>query len=84
MKPTIAQKSPYPIDIETGKTYYYCSCGNSKNNLFVMDRIQVHLFHLLHTKLKKLKQLIFVDVNNRLLSRFVTEHIQKYKYIERK
>ncbi len=34
MKPTIAQKSPYPIDIETGKTYYYCSCGNSKKQPF--------------------------------------------------
>tara|TARA_B110000093_G_scaffold80921_1_gene87739 strand:+ start:754 stop:1086 length:333 start_codon:yes stop_codon:yes gene_type:complete len=50
-----------------------------KNNLFAMGRIQVHLFHLLHIKLKKLKQLIFVDVNNRLLSRFAMEHTQNFK-----
>ncbi len=27
--PTIAQKAPYMIDVEAGKTYYYCSCGLS-------------------------------------------------------
>ncbi len=34
MKPTIAQKAPYPINVEAGKTYYWCSCGKSKNQPF--------------------------------------------------
>ena len=34
MKPTIAQKSPYAVDVTAGKTYYWCSCGNSKNQPF--------------------------------------------------
>ncbi len=34
MKPTIAQKTPYPITVEAGKTYYWCSCGKSKNQPF--------------------------------------------------
>lgn len=25
----VAQKSPYPIAVEAGKSYYWCSCGKS-------------------------------------------------------
>ena len=28
-KPVIAQKSPYPIEVEDGKSYYWCQCGQS-------------------------------------------------------
>lgn len=27
--PHIAQKAPYPVEVEAGKTYYWCSCGLS-------------------------------------------------------
>ena len=30
----IAQKAPYPVDVEEGKTYYWCSCGRSNNQPF--------------------------------------------------
>jgi CDGSH-type Zn-finger protein len=26
---TIAQKSPYPVEVEAGKSYFWCSCGKS-------------------------------------------------------
>ena len=29
-QPTIAQKAPYPVAVEAGKTYYWCACGQSK------------------------------------------------------
>ena len=32
--PTIAQKGPYPVSVEAGKSYYWCSCGLSKNQPF--------------------------------------------------
>ncbi|MEL6682123.1 MAG: CDGSH iron-sulfur domain-containing protein [Pseudomonadota bacterium] len=32
--PNIAQKSPYPIEVEAGKSYFWCSCGQSKNQPF--------------------------------------------------
>ena len=32
--PTIAQKAPYPIDVEAGKTYYWCTCGKSAKQPF--------------------------------------------------
>lgn len=34
MKPEIAQKNPYAVDVESGKSYYWCSCGKSKNQPF--------------------------------------------------
>lgn len=34
MKPHIAQKAPYQVTLEAGKTYYWCSCGLSKNQPF--------------------------------------------------
>ena len=34
MKPTVAQKSPYAVEVVAGKTYYWCSCGKSKNQPF--------------------------------------------------
>ena len=32
--PMIAQKSPYPVEVEAGKTYFWCACGQSKNQPF--------------------------------------------------
>lgn len=32
--PHIAQKGPYPIELEAGKTYFWCACGQSKNQPF--------------------------------------------------
>jgi len=33
-QPHIAQKSPYPVAVEAGKTYHWCACGQSKNQPF--------------------------------------------------
>jgi len=33
-EPTIAQKAPFPTDVEEGKTYMWCACGNSSNQPF--------------------------------------------------
>ena len=30
----IAQKSPIPVDVEAGKDYWWCSCGQSKAQPF--------------------------------------------------
>jgi len=32
--PKIAQKAPYLVDVEEGKTYYWCSCGLSAKQPF--------------------------------------------------
>lgn len=33
-KPTIAARSPAPVDVEAGKTYFWCACGRSANQPF--------------------------------------------------
>lgn len=30
MKAHIPQKAPYPVDVKTGESYYWCACGLSK------------------------------------------------------
>ncbi|MEQ3707973.1 MAG: CDGSH iron-sulfur domain-containing protein [Tateyamaria sp.] len=32
--PKIAQKAPYPVDVEAGKSYFWCACGQSANQPF--------------------------------------------------
>jgi CDGSH-type Zn-finger protein len=32
--PVIAQKAPYPVDVEAGKKYFWCACGRSGNQPF--------------------------------------------------
>ena len=32
--PDIPAKTPFAIDVEAGKDYYWCSCGKSKNQPF--------------------------------------------------
>lgn len=33
-KPIVAQKSPFAIDLEAGKTYWWCACGRSAKQPF--------------------------------------------------
>jgi CDGSH-type Zn-finger protein len=33
-KPTIANKQPKPVELEEGKTYAWCACGQSSNQPF--------------------------------------------------
>ncbi len=33
-EPVIAQKAPYRVDVEAGKTYFWCSCGQSRSQPF--------------------------------------------------
>ncbi len=32
--PEVAQKGPYKVTLEKGETYYWCTCGKSKNQPF--------------------------------------------------
>ncbi|MGE5145432.1 MAG: CDGSH iron-sulfur domain-containing protein [Candidatus Eiseniibacteriota bacterium] len=33
-EPKIAQKAPYGVQVEAGKNYFWCACGQSKNQPF--------------------------------------------------
>jgi len=30
----VAQKGPYPVAVEAGKTYHWCACGRSRSQPF--------------------------------------------------
>ena len=32
--PVIAQRAPIPVDVDVGKTYFWCACGKSQNQPF--------------------------------------------------
>lgn len=32
--PEIAQKAPYPVDVEAGRKYFWCACGKSGKQPF--------------------------------------------------
>lgn len=32
--PILAQKSPFPVAVEAGKTYFWCACGRSAKQPF--------------------------------------------------
>jgi CDGSH-type Zn-finger protein len=32
--PKIAQKTPFGVQVEAGKTYFWCACGQSKSQPF--------------------------------------------------
>jgi CDGSH-type Zn-finger protein len=33
-QPSVAQKGPFMIQVEAGKDYWWCACGQSKNQPF--------------------------------------------------
>jgi CDGSH-type Zn-finger protein len=33
-EPKVAQKGPYPVVVEAGKTYFWCACGGSASQPF--------------------------------------------------
>lgn len=33
-EPVVAARNPYAVELEQGKTYYWCACGRSKNQPF--------------------------------------------------
>ena len=32
--PIIAQKAPFAVEVEAGKSYFWCACGRSQNQPF--------------------------------------------------
>jgi CDGSH-type Zn-finger protein len=34
MNPEIARKSPFAVDVEAGKSYWWCACGKSRTQPF--------------------------------------------------
>jgi CDGSH iron-sulfur domain-containing protein 3 len=52
-EPIIAQKSPFPVDVEAGKSYWWCACGKSKTQPFCDGSHQGSDFSPLEYKAEK-------------------------------
>lgn len=33
-EPVVAQKSPFGVEVQAGRSYWWCACGRSKNQPF--------------------------------------------------
>lgn len=53
MQPNVAQKSPYAVEVEAGKSYYWCSCGLSKSQPFCDGSHQTGAFTPVEYKAEK-------------------------------
>lgn len=58
-EPVIAQKSPYGVEVEEGKTYFWCACGKSAKQPFCDGSHQDTEFLPEKYKAKESKQVFF-------------------------
>ena len=72
-----AGESAIAVDVEEGKSYYWCSCGKSSKQPFCDGSHKGQNLILLPIKLKQQKKCFFVLVNKLTINPFVTVHITK-------
>ena len=75
----IAQMSPYPIDVVEGKSYYWCSCGQSAKQPFCDGSHKGTTFNPVVFKATETKKNIFVDVRLLKINLFVMDLTVAYK-----
>ena len=55
----VSQKSPYLVEVEAGKSYFWCSCGRSEKQPFCDGSHKGTTFTPLKFEAEKSKQLFF-------------------------
>jgi len=55
----VSQKSPYLVEVEAGKSYFWCSCGRSEKQPFCDGSHKGTTFAPLKFESEKSKQLFF-------------------------
>ena len=60
----IAQKAPYAVDIESGKSYWWCSCGKSASQPFCDGSHQGTSFTPVEYKAEESKTAYFCGCKN--------------------
>lgn len=63
-EPNIAQKGPFPTDVEEGKTYFWCACGRSANQPFCDGSHKVTEFTPIKYVATETKRLFFCGCKN--------------------
>ena len=55
----VSQKAPYLVEVEAGKTYFWCSCGRSEKQPFCDGSHKGTTFTPMKFEAEKNKQLFF-------------------------
>lgn len=58
-QPRVAQKSPYAVTVEAGKSYWWCSCGKSAGQPFCDGSHQGTAFAPVEFKAEKSETIYF-------------------------
>jgi CDGSH-type Zn-finger protein len=62
--PVVAQKSPYAVEVEAGKSYWWCACGLSKRQPFCDGSHKVTAFTPVEYKADATKTVWFCGCKN--------------------
>jgi len=62
--PVIAQKSPFAVEVEEGKSYYWCACGKSAKQPFCDGSHQDTEFLPLKYAAEESKKVFFCGCKN--------------------
>lgn len=62
--PVVAQKSPYAVEVEAGKSYWWCACGLSKRQPFCDGSHKVTSFTPVEYKADASKTVWFCGCKN--------------------
>ena len=68
MEAKIVQKSPFAVEVESGKTYYYCTCGLSENQPFCNGSHKGTDFSPIKFEAQESKKVYFCGCKNDLFS----------------
>ena len=63
-EPRIAQKGPFPVDVEAGKTYFWCACGRSNNQPFCDGSHKVTSFEPIEVTPEESRTVFFCGCKN--------------------
>ena len=81
-KEKIVHAGNYAVEVEEGKTYYWCQCGESSNQPFCDGSHAKTEFNNLAFTAEKSGRYIFVVVNRPLINLFVMEVTSIYKKLK--
>ena len=76
--PVISQKAPMPVEVEEGKSYFWCSCGKSANQPFCDGSHKDTGMTPIKFTAPASKKVFFCGCKTRQNRRFVTASIPSY------
>jgi CDGSH-type Zn-finger protein len=81
-EPEIGGRAPIPVEVEAGKTYWWCACGRSKAQPFCDGSHKVTSFTPIEYKAEASANIrcSSAPANARPKSRFATAHIRNCRY----